>query len=366
MTGSEKLKILFFGELPPNVVHGVSISNKINTDILSEIGDLTIVEEKWSLQYHNRFAFHKIYFTLQSMFRVWKMINKNSFDLYYTVLYVSAFGGLKNIVSVILFKMMNRKTKLLFHIHRSDLIEVIHRSYIFKKYIQFFNKAGVTFIVLSEAQKKECNNFLDRVDVLYNCIDENEVYPIKAINNGNKATQLLFISNYIKEKGILELLEAFGQIDLKRTINLVCHGGFTDESTKKEIVKLTENSQNIEIREAIYGEDKNRVLNTADIVVLPSHNEGLPLVLLEALRLQKLIVISKVGYISEILGEDYSLYCRVGDVDSIREALINAISVTKSEVGNFKSFMKNVYQKVSYEQHRIMFKKIVHETLTFS
>lgn len=359
-------KFLFFGELPPAVVHGVSISNKINTDILSEMGDLHIIEEKWSLKDHERFALRKIGSTFHSAFKIWRSALNESPVLFYSVLYVSVLGGFKNLLSIIAVKIGNRDTKLLFHVHRSDLKEIISKKFSYRMLIRLFNCCSVTFIVLSETQKEEVRQYLGKVKVLYNAIDEDEIYPIQQ-SHSDSIIRLLYISNYIQEKGILDLLKAFRDLEIKKyTLQLDCYGGFTDEKTKVEIEKLSRGYDRININTAVYGEKKNQVLNEADLVILPSYNEGLPLVLIEALRLGKPIIITKVGYISEIMGQDYPLYCRVGDMGSILGAVREAISKTESEAGKFKSFLHNIYQKISYEQHRMKLVKIVDETLSNS
>lgn len=353
----KKLKFLFFGELPPAVVHGVSISNKINTDILAELGELHIIEEKWSLKDHERIAFTKIGSTFQSVFRIWQTSFKKSPTIFYSVLYVSVFGGFKNLLGIVAVIMGNRKTKLLLHVHRSDLKEVIANVFFYRLLIRFFNRVGVTFIVLSETQKEEVEGYLEKVEVLYNAIDEEEIYPIEQ-SELDSVIRFLYISNYIREKGILDLLKAF--IDLKITgkrLQLDCYGGFTDGETEVEIERLTKGFDNIKINTAVYGEEKNRVLNRADIVVLPSYNEGLPLVLLESLRLCKPIVITDVGYISEVLGSDYLLFCKPGNIQSIQDAIRKAINLMKYE--SFVKIIRQRYEPISSKMHKKQLKNII-------
>lgn len=356
-----KIKLLFFGELPPEVIHGVSLSNKINTDLLSEIAEVTVIEEKWNLREHNQFTFYKIFSALKSIIKIFNTSRKSSFDIFYSVLYVSGFGAIKNILSVLVVKLGNRRTKIIIHIHRSDLLQKINSSRLFKCYISGLNFFGAIFIVLSQTQKNECNKFLDRVYVLYNCIDESQVYPISKMTRSDKI-RFLYISNYIEEKGILDLLVAFRGLNELSKIQLDCYGGFTDPLTEKHIKKLTKGIQEISINPPVFGASKNKVLNEADVVILPSHNEGVPLVLLEALRLAKPIVITKVGYINEVLGEDYPLYSIPKDIESIQKASINAIKIHGRS--DFKTFLNEIYQNFNQKNHHKQLDKIVYETLS--
>lgn len=360
----KKPSILFFGELPPSVVHGVSISNKMNTDILAEIGELHIVEEKWNLKYHDQFAVQKIVSSLKAVFGIWRFSFSKSLDLFYSVLYVSAFGSMKNLLSFLVVKLGNPNTKVLLHVHRSDLKDIITQKVLFRTLIRFFNWSGVHFIVLSEIQKLEVDQYLDKVVVLYNAIDEDEIYPIQR-SHSDSGIRLLYISNYIRDKGILDLLNAFKGLDsTKKELQLDCYGGFTDDKTKEEMDQITKDSGQININTAVYGEEKNRILNRADIVVLPSYNEGIPLVLLEALRLCKPLVIAKVGYISEVLGTEYPLYCEAGDLKSIQESLLKAIDIyNKSDL---LDNLAEIYKRFNQYQHEVGFRRIVHETLAIS
>lgn len=354
-------KFLFFGELPPAVVHGVSLSNKINTDILAEMGDLQIVEEKWSLKDHERFALRKVKATVQSAVALRRASKKGSPALFYSVLYVSALGGFKNLLSILAVKMGNRETPLVLHVHRSDLKEVISGNAIYRGLIRIFNRFGVTFIVLSETQKEEVAHYLDRVEVLYNAIDEEEIFPIPN-QKKKKPFRFLFLSNYIKEKGILDLIAAFPQRADFPDLHLNCYGGFTDKETEQQIKKLTIGRDEITIHDAVYGEKKNEVINEADAVVLPSYNEGFPLVVLESLRLNKPVIVSKVGYISEIFGDDYPLYCIPGDIESLNSKLRDAVEL-ESNV-QFQNSLEEIYRRYSLSNHRLTFESIINGVIS--
>ncbi len=99
--------------------------------------------------------------------------------------------------------------------------------------------------------------------------------------------KILFLSNLIVLKGVFILIEAC-EILRRRGYNFSCDfvGGEGDVSShqfKKEVEKrgLTETIKYLGKR---YGEDKNKVYQSADIFVLPTMNDCFPLVLLEAMQ----------------------------------------------------------------------------------
>ena len=116
---------------------------------------------------------------------------------------------------------------------------------------------------------------------------------------------------------------------------------------------------NVNIFETVYSERKKFVLNEADLIILPSYNEGLPLILLEALFLGKPIIISNVGYIEEVLTKNYPLYCKPGDVDSIVNAIIKFREST--DVEKLGDFMRKIYHRFSFNQHELDLIKIFKE-----
>jgi glycosyltransferase involved in cell wall biosynthesis len=56
---------------------------------------------------------------------------------------------------------------------------------------------------------------------------------------------------------------------------------------------------------AIHGSDKEQKIRSAKAMVLPSLNEGMPLVILECLSQGTPVICFDVGYISDYLGKDY-------------------------------------------------------------
>ena len=70
----------------------------------------------------------------------------------------------------------------------------------------------------------------------------------------------------------------------------------------------------------IDGATKIRELAAADVFVLPSYHEGVPVGILEAMAWGVPVVASDVGGVAESMG-DAGLLCKARDVESLREAL---------------------------------------------
>lgn len=69
--------------------------------------------------------------------------------------------------------------------------------------------------------------------------------------------------------------------------------------------------------------DVPQILAAADLLVLPSFSEGLPLVILEAMAAEKPVIATSVGGVSEIvIHEETGLLIPVGDASALAEAIL--------------------------------------------
>ncbi len=88
-------------------------------------------------------------------------------------------------------------------------------------------------------------------------------------------------------------------------------------------------------------------LRAADIVVMPSHNEGFPLLALETLAQGKILVATTAGGLGEILSRDNAFIHQVGDRDTLLAALNNAISLFELHaVSDLAKFRRSAIESV--------------------
>jgi glycosyltransferase involved in cell wall biosynthesis len=162
----------------------------------------------------------------------------------------------------------------------------------------------------------------------------------------------IYIANYIKTKGIGDLLGAFRQLgDLAEGIQLDCYGNFSHPEYKSFILDLAKDKRNISINGPITGSDKFERLAASDVFIFPSHNEGMPLVLLEAMSVGLPVITTKVGYVNEILGDDYPFYCLPENEASIISTLQQYMVYPRKE--ELSQYLKNRYHELfSRESHR--------------
>lgn len=338
-------KLLFWGELPPETLNGITISSKINLDILESYYEIDYILESNTLHQHDKISTQKI----KSFFKSNWLILRKSFQIrykyFYLVFSVSTAGSIKTLFAIICFKFLNRG-KVVLHIHRGDFFSHFLKkkcnTIITKLIFLLTNK----IIVLSESQMKEMRFFTNiPCDVLPNTVEIE--YKCNQIEKQN--INFLFISNYLIDKGILDLLETFKCLCINYPfICLKTYGAFSDNNLKNRILQYS--STNIEINQAICGVEKFKIISNADCLILPSWNEGQPIVLLEAMSVGTPIIASNVGLIPELLDSKYNYLINPKDYISLADALTRFIeSKTINKLS--KELKERYYNDFSHKKH---------------
>lgn len=218
--------------------------------------------------------------------------------------------------------------------------------------IWILNKYVSKVIFLSKEIK---NEFLDlglrkeKCEVLYNFHNLEKINELKVINN-QKIFKILYVGAIHREKGIIELLTALNNIkELNFKVD-IC-GKITDVSIEKVFKELVENlGKKAEIHGYVFGEKKTLLFKEADILVLPSYHEGLPLVILEALVAGCGIISTPVGATPEILNEENVEWVKVKSSDEI-EASIKKLYFDSEKLIKMKSANINLSKDFSIVDH---------------
>jgi glycosyltransferase involved in cell wall biosynthesis len=147
------------------------------------------------------------------------------------------------------------------------------------------------------------------VSSIYNGVDFLRFQPVHRPAHGN---DLLFIGNLIRTKGVFELVEAFATLSREDTgeangsVERKLH--FIGDGPERAALEALAAAQGIADACIFHGRlahDKvATLLAQFALLVLPSYNEGVPNVVVEALACGIPVVASRVGGIPEVLSED--------------------------------------------------------------
>ncbi len=350
--------ILFFGELPPKTIHGASISNSINLSMLKDKFFVEIVEEYSEIRQHSKISFNKINSFLISYRKFLKKAIWYKFDFFYGVIYLSTVGIFKNILVITVFRLFNPKSNVILHFHRSDFNLFSKKRinyYCFKLLNLLVNK----YIILSDSQKKDFSFGVGSKSFVLNNTIEFE-YLLTDFKERTKSSNLdtvlnvTFVGNYIYNKGVIELISAVKILNKNYNLNvkLNMYGEYSSIKIKEDIFNLIDNDSMITLNNVVSGKDKINIIFNSDLVILPSYNEGLPIVLLESLSVGTPVVITNVGYISDVLSDNYPLYCIPGNVNSLVDKILTFNNNLKDSLLLSKKSLIELYSRYSHSSHK--------------
>ena len=191
--------------------------------------------------------------------------------------------------------------KVIIHMHAADFVPYYEQSNHPKRILETLYMAD-KMIVLSKSWydyfasigvKKE------RLEILNNIVSEPENCPVTKDDN---VLKLLYLGELSNRKGVFDLLNAViankEKYDGKVQIRL---GGNGNEEKISKIISDNQLENIVKLEGWVVGEKKTICLNWADVYILPSYNEGLPIGILESMSYSHPIISTTVGGIPEVL-----------------------------------------------------------------
>lgn len=138
---------------------------------------------------------------------------------------------------------------------------------------------------------------------LYKPVSPNEKIILRQQHHlPTEAIIYLFVGRFVPRKGILELLEAWEELNYTQTnthLLLVGSGKDQIDSIETEVIKKTTSLSSV----TAVGLTQNPVIyyQVADVLTFPSYREGMPNVLLEGMSCGLAPIATKIGGVTEIV-----------------------------------------------------------------
>lgn len=147
--------------------------------------------------------------------------------------------------------------------------------------------------------------------------------PDSPARGTGRPVTLLFLGLVGRRKGLFDLLEAFARArDLHPGMRLVVGGNGETEAAARQARELG-------LEDAVGFEgwvgpaEKAGLLDAADVYVLPSYNEGLPMSVLEAMAYGLPVITTDVGGLPELVADGvHGRMIRPGDVAALTAAIL--------------------------------------------
>lgn len=189
--------------------------------------------------------------------------------------------------------------------------------------VDILKKADV-LIALSESWKEwfmSIGVYQDRITVLHNIT----VYPQVAEKKEDVAlrpVRFLFLGEIGQRKGVFDIIRALAnhKAELEGKLELRI-GGNKNEELLLSTIKESDLEKMIHFEGFVSGEKKIELLNWADVYILPSFNEGLPISILEAMSYSMPIISTPVGGIPEVVNDSNGIIVTPGNDEEIYQAM---------------------------------------------
>lgn len=229
-----------------------------------------------------------------------------------------------------LAKMMGRKVIL--HVHASRFKDFYAEATSKKKHwiVDTLKKADV-LICLSESWRmwfEGVGVVPEKIVVLHNITSfpqvegqKAKVERLKESGEMNRPVRFLFMGEIGQRKGVFDIIRGLAnhKDELKGKLELRIGGNKNEELLLNAIDEGGLN-ECVKFEGWVSGDKKINMLNWADVYILPSFNEGLPISILEAMSYSHPIISTPVGGIPEVLtssangilvtpGNDEEIFC---------------------------------------------------------
>lgn len=178
-------------------------------------------------------------------------------------------------------------------------------------------------------------------------IEENWVNPMNQTSQGTR--KFVFIGRDERRKGILELNQVLNRI-LKEDFemhfigpipegsrvhspNIIYHGSIKEEQGIKEILK------------------------NCDVLICPSHSEGMPTVIMEGMASGLAIIATDVGAIKEQVSDSNGWLLEYPNVDLIEKAMLDALTLSIEDLDSKKEM------SLKHVQNRFLWSKVIQKKI---
>ena len=319
------MKILIIGPIPPPI-NGCSYANFILCKNLLQKGykckTINTSTKTISSKQGNSFSFKKAFSFLKIYFSVFKIINATA--IYFTP--GQTFFGVLKYSPFILFCILYRKPYVI-HVHGNYLGKQYHELKGIKKSIfKYLISNASVGIVLSESLKSNFEELLDfsKIVIVENFVEDGIYTSTNEITKPNDKLRIVYLSNLMKEKGILELLNALIQLKEKNIdFEALIAGGIEHDIENEVNQKLSVLKNYVQYLGIVQGHEKYKILTESNIFILPTYYkmEGQPISILEAMATGNIIVATPHGGIPDIISKQNGYLIKSESPLSIVECL---------------------------------------------
>lgn len=195
-------------------------------------------------------------------------------------------------------------------------------------------------------------------------LNPTEIPPVVPHRIGSTQIKLVFLGRIGQRKGIFDLIEAFAALPehcQQMAELLVAGDGEIDKG--RQLVQKLHLTERVRFLGLIDAQQRNALLESADVYILPTYNEGLPLALLESMSWGLPVITTPVSGIPDVVKDRQNgLIVEPGNIPQLTDALKLTIlnenlrlslgkaarnAVMNLDINSFSQRLAEIYQTVA-------------------
>ncbi|MCF8214119.1 MAG: glycosyltransferase family 4 protein [Chitinophagaceae bacterium] len=268
---------------------------------------------------------NKSFYFLQQIASIFKLLITDA-DVNILHIHCASRGSFfrKSLV-VLLGNSLGKKT--IMHIHGGLFHRFYQSSYFITFLVQLILRSCDRVICLTNEWSHTFSEELKlgNLSVMLNPV---KTFPLSPYRDSYNSISLLFLGTITDNKGIFELVEYLqnNPFYLHNKIKLtICGEGESDRLIS--LINKENNGGNIIFAGWVHGSQKDEMISDTDIFILPSHYEGLPMAILEAMSAGKPIISTSVGGIPSVVIPHHNGWLiepgKINQLDAVLDEIFN-------------------------------------------
>jgi len=253
---------------------------------------------------------------LKTAWRFRRLLHRESFDLIHLNTAFDRKTVLRDSVSI--FLMRPGRAKIFLKVHGAAGEDIPDRSIVFRPLMKYLSRHvdGLGVHTREEANELERHGFRpEKFYTVKNTIDVADKAPRgfrRKQKEGTETLELLFVSRFIKTKGLIETIEACAILrDRGVKFRLICVGDGPIRASAEALVQAKGLADHVEFTGYISEAEVFDKLLQGNMLIFPtSHREGFPNILFRAVAVGLPVVTTRARAGGEYLTEDENcLFC---------------------------------------------------------
>jgi glycosyltransferase involved in cell wall biosynthesis len=224
----------------------------------------------------------------------------------------------------VLFASLVWRTNVVLHVHGSSFDEFVETDFRPGQVVQSLVYAHAdAIVVLSDYWKDVLSAKADprKIVSIANAVDPAAYDP-----QYDQPVPHVSVVSYLSErKGIVEFLTAaerlVSEVDAEFRISIAGDG-----PQRENVERIVDRNDNMQYLGFVSEAEKADLLSESTIFALPSHAEGMPISILEAMAGGNAVLSTTVGSIPEVIGEEGGILVEPGDADALHDAATELVT----------------------------------------